>query len=83
MPIAELPQNPPAKSWYVIIGGLFEGIRFENYDREIRQDVERYANCRAYGPGAGSLTKQQGPSAYATHANNVLATTANRSRQRR
>eukprot|EP00965_Chrysotila_dentata_P174841 5772206-Pleurochrysis_carterae.AAC.1 len=53
MPIAELPQNPPPKSWYVLIGGPFEGVRFGNYDREIRQDMGRYANCRAYGPGAG------------------------------
>eukprot|EP00965_Chrysotila_dentata_P076125 2515055-Pleurochrysis_carterae.AAC.1 len=53
MPIAELPQNPPPKSWFVIIGGPFEGDRFGNYDREIRQDVERYGNCRVYGRGAG------------------------------
>eukprot|EP00965_Chrysotila_dentata_P119218 3941107-Pleurochrysis_carterae.AAC.4 len=31
------------KSWYVIIGGLFKGVRFGNYDREMRQDVNRYA----------------------------------------
>eukprot|EP00965_Chrysotila_dentata_P113795 3761440-Pleurochrysis_carterae.AAC.1 len=55
MPIAELPRNPPSTSWYVIIGGPFEGVRFGNYDHEIRQDVEQYAKCRAYGPGAGIL----------------------------
>eukprot|EP00965_Chrysotila_dentata_P182719 6033253-Pleurochrysis_carterae.AAC.2 len=40
------------KPWYVIISGPFEGVRFGKYDGEIRQDVERYANCRAYGPSA-------------------------------
>eukprot|EP00965_Chrysotila_dentata_P050401 1670358-Pleurochrysis_carterae.AAC.1 len=40
MPIAELSQNPPTISWYVIIDGPCEGVRFENYVRKIRQDVE-------------------------------------------
>eukprot|EP00965_Chrysotila_dentata_P034408 1145505-Pleurochrysis_carterae.AAC.1 len=40
LPNAGFTQNPAPKSWYVIIGGPFEGFRFGNYDREIRQDVE-------------------------------------------
>eukprot|EP00965_Chrysotila_dentata_P136270 4506101-Pleurochrysis_carterae.AAC.2 len=51
----ELPADPLQKSWYVIIGGPFEGARFGNYDHDIRQDVERCADCRAYGPSAGVL----------------------------
>eukprot|EP00965_Chrysotila_dentata_P016588 549969-Pleurochrysis_carterae.AAC.1 len=39
-PITEQPTDLLPKSWYVIIGGPFEGVRFGNYDREIRQDVE-------------------------------------------
>eukprot|EP00965_Chrysotila_dentata_P222518 6193020-Pleurochrysis_carterae.AAC.1 len=54
---AEVPEQelegPVPKSWYVIIGGPFEGVRFGNYDRKIRQYVEQYVNWRAYGPGAG------------------------------
>eukprot|EP00965_Chrysotila_dentata_P076931 2539747-Pleurochrysis_carterae.AAC.1 len=53
MPNAGFTQNPAPKSWYVVIGGPFEGVWFGNYDLEIRQDVERYAHCRAYGPSAG------------------------------
>eukprot|EP00965_Chrysotila_dentata_P117862 3895062-Pleurochrysis_carterae.AAC.1 len=53
VPFTEPPADPLPKSCYVIIGGPFEGVRFGNYDREIRQDVERYANCRAYGPSTG------------------------------
>eukprot|EP00965_Chrysotila_dentata_P103512 3416929-Pleurochrysis_carterae.AAC.1 len=52
-PITELPAHPLPKSWYVILGGPFEEVRFGKYDRDIRQDVERYAKCRAYGPNAG------------------------------
>eukprot|EP00965_Chrysotila_dentata_P188411 6172719-Pleurochrysis_carterae.AAC.3 len=49
----ELPTGSLPKSWYVIIGGPFEGARFGNYDQDIRQDAERCANCLAYGPNAG------------------------------
>eukprot|EP00965_Chrysotila_dentata_P036139 1203113-Pleurochrysis_carterae.AAC.1 len=51
-PITKLPTDPQPKSWYVILGGPFEEVRFGNYDRDIRQDVARYANRRAYGPNA-------------------------------
>eukprot|EP00965_Chrysotila_dentata_P069651 2300495-Pleurochrysis_carterae.AAC.1 len=57
MPILEIAKNPLPKSWYVIIGGPFEGVGFGNCKRDLRQDVERYADCRAYGPGAGILDK--------------------------
>eukprot|EP00965_Chrysotila_dentata_P068339 2260059-Pleurochrysis_carterae.AAC.1 len=53
MPISEIAHNPLPKSWHVIIGGPFEGVRFSNYKRDLCQHVERYADCRAYGPGAG------------------------------
>eukprot|EP00965_Chrysotila_dentata_P013538 449111-Pleurochrysis_carterae.AAC.1 len=53
MPISEIAQDPLPKSWHVITGGPFEGVRFSNYERDLRQDVERYADCRAYGPAAG------------------------------
>eukprot|EP00965_Chrysotila_dentata_P173236 5718165-Pleurochrysis_carterae.AAC.1 len=56
-PITEQPTDLLPKSWYVIIGGPFDGVRFGNYDREIRQDVERYANYRAYGPSAGVVNE--------------------------
>eukprot|EP00965_Chrysotila_dentata_P137166 4536963-Pleurochrysis_carterae.AAC.1 len=52
----ELQSDPLPKSWCVIIGGPFEGVRFGNLLQSrhvIRQDVERYANCRAYGLNAG------------------------------
>eukprot|EP00965_Chrysotila_dentata_P240158 6203545-Pleurochrysis_carterae.AAC.2 len=47
------PEGPVPKPRYAVIGGPFEGVWFGSYDREIRQEVERYANCLAYGPGEG------------------------------
>eukprot|EP00965_Chrysotila_dentata_P071249 2354307-Pleurochrysis_carterae.AAC.1 len=53
MPNDNTEHSAIPNSWYVIISGPLEGVRFGNYDRETRRDVERYANCRAYGPNAG------------------------------
>eukprot|EP00965_Chrysotila_dentata_P178456 5893574-Pleurochrysis_carterae.AAC.1 len=43
MPNDNTEHSTIPKPWYVIIGGPFEGVRFGNYDHEIRRDVERYA----------------------------------------
>eukprot|EP00965_Chrysotila_dentata_P112944 3731386-Pleurochrysis_carterae.AAC.1 len=44
---------PLPKSWYTIVGGAFEGVRFANYERVIRSEVQGHANCRVYGIEAG------------------------------
>eukprot|EP00965_Chrysotila_dentata_P146538 4838687-Pleurochrysis_carterae.AAC.1 len=46
-------------------------------DREIRQDVEWYANCRAYGPSTGVVDEATAAKKLReTRARNVIATPA-------
>eukprot|EP00965_Chrysotila_dentata_P168800 5574195-Pleurochrysis_carterae.AAC.1 len=44
---------PLPKSWYTIVGGPFEEVRFANYERGIRSEVQGHANCWLYGHEAG------------------------------
>eukprot|EP00965_Chrysotila_dentata_P062975 2086214-Pleurochrysis_carterae.AAC.1 len=46
-------QGKKGKSWYTIVGGPFEGVRFANYEREIRLEVRGHSNCRVFGHEAG------------------------------
>eukprot|EP00965_Chrysotila_dentata_P027237 904871-Pleurochrysis_carterae.AAC.2 len=39
---------PLPKSWYTIIGGHFEGVRFANHD-VISKEIRGYPNCRILG----------------------------------
>eukprot|EP00965_Chrysotila_dentata_P119656 3956207-Pleurochrysis_carterae.AAC.1 len=40
------------KSWYTIVGGYFEGVRFANYS-VINAEISAYPNCRIFGAEAG------------------------------
>eukprot|EP00965_Chrysotila_dentata_P178464 5893940-Pleurochrysis_carterae.AAC.1 len=51
--IAPSPNAPLPKSWYTIVGGPFKGVRFANYEREIRLEVQGHSNCRVFGHEAG------------------------------
>eukprot|EP00965_Chrysotila_dentata_P198478 6178811-Pleurochrysis_carterae.AAC.1 len=76
-------KGPMPKSWYVVIGGPFEGVRFGNYDREIRQDVDCMRFAVLTDQTQASLTKLRRLDGCARRANNESAMHANSSRQHR
>eukprot|EP00965_Chrysotila_dentata_P195576 6177063-Pleurochrysis_carterae.AAC.1 len=53
--IAPSPNAPLPKSWYTIVSGPFKGVRFANYEREIRLEVQGHSNCHVFGHEAGVI----------------------------
>eukprot|EP00965_Chrysotila_dentata_P221764 6192567-Pleurochrysis_carterae.AAC.1 len=52
LPYAELSPTPMPKSWYTIVGGHFEGVRFASYS-VISAEISAYPSCRIFGTEAG------------------------------
>eukprot|EP00965_Chrysotila_dentata_P097502 3222120-Pleurochrysis_carterae.AAC.1 len=83
LPIAEFPQNPAPKSWYVIIGGSFEGSVLKTTIAKFVRASKGMQIAVPTDPAQASLTKQRRQGAYAKYATNGCAMHANPSKRRR